>query len=239
MPRERRTTWSAAGFTLIELLVVVAIIAMLIAVLMPGLQKAREAAVRVHCASNLRQLGVGVIGYAMESHGELPPAYRSASNFTTYWLRFESDGLVNLGVLIPQFDASPRLFYCPSQSAQSDCVLGYDAAGNRWDATKVRSSYPARFLMTGGVAMPAGQRVRWLLADYSTRVLYSGFVGIDGYGVAPGRILAPHQREGFNRLYGDGSCRWAGYGPLTGEIGPLPAADTLHAAFYDEIDRLP
>ena len=68
----RRAISRAAGFTLVELLVVIGIIALLIAILLPTLNKAHEQANELRCQSNLRQLGNGFLLYAQDNRNYLP-----------------------------------------------------------------------------------------------------------------------------------------------------------------------
>jgi prepilin-type N-terminal cleavage/methylation domain-containing protein len=217
------------GFTLVELLVVIGIIAVLISILLPSLNKAREAAKRAQCLSNLRQFGQYLTLYANAYKGQIPigeSGDQAQWNYTIWRTngsnpsRYEAFGLLwETGLL-----KSPQAYYCPSQTRLE---YMYDTPENPWKpgvaGLNVRISYGCRPMA------PDGTEIRWTrtgqppshaqwqpsesptgaamertcpkLSAYKNQAIYSDLFS------TPSRLLTGHVK-GIQVLYANMGAKW-------------------------------
>ncbi|HTA30017.1 MAG TPA: prepilin-type N-terminal cleavage/methylation domain-containing protein [Candidatus Cybelea sp.] len=138
--------WRAAAFTLIELLVVIAVIAILAALLLPALARAKEEGRRANCTSNLRQLTICWDMYADDNQGFLPPnnwidyvgGQGGGDNKSVSWCNGSArtdttTSNIQTGLLYP-YDRSPGIYHCPS-----DVSTIVDANGSPLPPLRTRS----------------------------------------------------------------------------------------------------
>ena len=165
-----------AGFTLIELLVVMTIIGLLVALLLPAVQAAREASRRIDCANNLKQLGTGVHAHANSSRGILPAAWRPDRKFPPYSGAPKWDEFSWRATLLP-FVGEQNVFNQLDFSRSSMDPLNRSAASTQLSVYVCASTPESpRYATTVGLSSSPIGDVQVGLCDYAcVRRITSGF----------------------------------------------------------------
>jgi prepilin-type N-terminal cleavage/methylation domain-containing protein len=212
----------ARGFTLVELLVVIGIVALLIAVLLPALQKARDAANRTACLSNLKQFQIAFTEYSLRYKGIIPIGYvQGLKQFSydiwspnTYNARGGGDiekGYRTLGLLyVTKLLVAPKVLYCPAQSqyrsATTAASLEFDTDVNKWPpgsntSVGTRTNYSSRPTVDWGMTAPANANLWPRSSKLKNKAILADAVSFIG-------VVKHQHKVGINVLYGHGAAVW-------------------------------
>jgi prepilin-type N-terminal cleavage/methylation domain-containing protein len=168
------------GFTLVELLVVIGIIALLISILLPTLNRAREAAQRTKCLANLRSIGQMAMMYANVSKGQIPLGFNIGSpnnankvcgnNYGLAYKLVSGPRYVSLGMFYAAgvagkggdaLEGEAGMWYCPSMSEEYE-FHSFNSSSNKWISYPgtglCRSGYSARAINPASPRATARQR---------------------------------------------------------------------------------
>ncbi len=131
------------AFTLIELLVVISIIALLLGILLPSLNKARQQAKKLVCSSNMRQTGIALTIYLLDNDDHLPDSSCHISDPNKYWIK-----------ILSKYTGEELLFRCPSDKAKNfidwNKPLSEQPKDLRWSSFALNALLDSRCPRYGG-----------------------------------------------------------------------------------------
>jgi prepilin-type N-terminal cleavage/methylation domain-containing protein len=171
VPKSRPGGFSRRGFTLIELLVVIAIIAILAALLLPALARAKSKAQNVYCMNNTKQLMLAMTIYTSDYTDFFPPNYDDG-NTTPYWNwvggqagvgggnEFDPDILKDItrSLLAPYQGKSTAIWHCPADNRPAGLANGMTANNPALKGTKIPNARSVAMNQAVGTAPAKGGR---------------------------------------------------------------------------------
>lgn len=205
----RRCVGPRYAFTLVELLVVISIIALLISILLPALSRAREAANRLACMSNLRQVSQALHIYASEHDGRAPLGYINTDKYASSILWHRSKFYTLFGRLyLEGIYTDPKPYYCPNEL---DPRWQYNTSENRWppiDWSYTRMGYWLRPVTRWNEHPMSGEWPK--LHEQKNKAVITELLLPVSRALSAEQVRLRH-RDGVNVGYADGSVAFVRY----------------------------